>query len=51
MIAVNIVKGGVKGIDQTDKVFRGKVATGKNQVDFRKRVGIGLLEKFRLNHI
>jgi hypothetical protein len=38
-------------MDQTGKIFRGKVATGKNQVDILKRVGIGLLQKFRFNHI
>ncbi len=51
MVAAHIIKWGLKKIDQTGKVFRRKVATGKNQVDILKRVGIGLLEKSRFYHI
>jgi hypothetical protein len=51
VVASYIIKGGFKGIDQTGKVFRGKVAAGKNQVNIRKRAGSGMLEKTRLNHV
>jgi hypothetical protein len=51
MVAADVIKGGVKGMGQTGKVFRWKVATGNNQVDIRKRAVIGLLEKYGLSHV
>jgi hypothetical protein len=51
MVAAYVIKGGVKGMGQTGKVFRGKVATGNNQVDIRKRAVIGMLVKYGLNHV
>jgi hypothetical protein len=41
MVAAYIIKGGFEGIDQPGKVFRGKVATGENQVNIREPVGTG----------
>ena len=51
MVAAHIIKWGFKRIDQTGKVFRRKVATGKDQVNILKRVGIGLLQKSRFFYI
>jgi hypothetical protein len=51
MVAAHVIKGSFKGMDQTGKVFRRKVATGKNQVDIRKRAVIGMLKKSRLHHV
>ena len=51
MVAAYVIKGGVKGMGQTGKVFRGEIATGNNQVDIRKPAVIGMLEKYGLNHV
>jgi hypothetical protein len=51
MVAAYVVKGGIKGMGQTGKVFRWKVATGNNQVDIRIPAVIGMLEKYGLNHV
>ena len=40
MVALHIVKGGFKKMKQTGKVFRGKITTGNNEVNVRKKAGI-----------
>lgn len=51
MVAAHIIKWGFKRIDQTGKVFRRKVATGKDQVNIDKWTGIGTFEECRLDHV
>jgi hypothetical protein len=51
MVATHVIKRGIKGMGQAGKVFRGKVATGNNQVDIRKPAVSGLFEKYGLHHV